>query len=82
GREINIQFFGSNSSGGHSCSQDAYLLMPFAHIVYRLPFFLCVIDLLIVYSMCNSVLSVHTALLYLGQVAVANENLFSTSLPG
>ena len=57
--------------------------MPFAHIVYRLPFFFyCVIDLLIVYSMCNSVLSVHTAMLYLGQVAVANENLFSTSLPG
>ena len=57
--------------------------MPFAHIVYRLPiFFYCVIDLLIVYSMCNSVLSVHTAMLYLGQVAVANENLFSTSLPG
>jgi hypothetical protein len=27
-------------------------------------------------------LSVHTAMLYLGQVAVANENLFSTSLPG
>jgi hypothetical protein len=42
----------------------------------------CVIDLLIVYSMCNSVLSAHTAMLYLGQVAVANENLFSTSLPG
>ena len=57
--------------------------MPFAHIVYRLPiFFYCVIDLLIVYSMCNSVLSVHTAMLYLGQVAVANDNLFSTSLPG
>jgi hypothetical protein len=37
---------------------------------------------LIVYSMSNSVLSVHTAMLYLGQVAVANENLFSTSLPG
>ena len=37
----------------------------------------------IVYSMCNSVLlSVHTAMLYLGQVAVVNENLFSTSLPG
>uniref|UniRef100_A0A8C8K3H5 Uncharacterized protein n=1 Tax=Oncorhynchus tshawytscha TaxID=74940 RepID=A0A8C8K3H5_ONCTS len=32
--------------------------------------------------MCNSVLSAHTAMLYLGQVAVANENLFSTSLPG
>ncbi|CDQ84243.1 unnamed protein product [Oncorhynchus mykiss] len=32
--------------------------------------------------MCNSVLSVHTAMLYLGQVAVANENLFTTSLPG
>ena len=59
--------------------------MPFAHNVYRLfLFFLyCVIDLFIVYSMCNSVLlSVHTAMLYLGQVAVANENLFSTSLPG
>jgi hypothetical protein len=28
------------------------------------------------------VLSVHTAMLHLGQVAVANENLFSTSLPG
>jgi hypothetical protein len=42
----------------------------------------CVIDLLIVYSTCNSVLSAHTAMLYLGQVAVANENLFSTCLPG
>jgi hypothetical protein len=42
----------------------------------------CVIDLLIVYSMCNSVLSVHTALLYLGQVAIVNDNLFSTCLPG
>uniref|UniRef100_A0A8C7C3N8 Family with sequence similarity 189 member B n=1 Tax=Oncorhynchus kisutch TaxID=8019 RepID=A0A8C7C3N8_ONCKI len=31
--------------------------------------------------MCNSLLSAHTAMLYLGQVAVANENLFSTSLP-
>ena len=57
--------------------------MPFAHNVYiDSPFFYCVIDLLIVYSMCNSVLSVHTAMPYLGQVAVANENLFSTSLPG
>ena len=44
--------------------------------------FYCVIDLLIVYSMCNSVLSVHTAMPYLGQVAVANENVVSTSLPG
>jgi hypothetical protein len=46
-------------------------------------FFYCVIDLFIVYSMCDSVLlSVHTAMLYLGQVAVVNENLISTSLPG
>ena len=59
--------------------------MPFAHNVYRLffIFFYCVIDLFIVYSMCNSVLlSVHTAKIHLGQVAVVNENLFSTSLPG
>ena len=56
--------------------------MPFAHMYIDSLFFYCVIDLLIVYSMCNSVLSVHTAMLYLGQVAVANENLFSTSLPG
>ena len=32
--------------------------------------------------MCNSVLFCRTALLYLGQVAVVNENLFSTGLPG
>uniref|UniRef100_A0A8C8K4C1 TGF-beta family profile domain-containing protein n=1 Tax=Oncorhynchus tshawytscha TaxID=74940 RepID=A0A8C8K4C1_ONCTS len=32
--------------------------------------FYCVIDLLIVYSMCNSVLSAHTAMLYLGQAYV------------
>uniref|UniRef100_A0A8C7CAQ2 Glucosylceramidase n=1 Tax=Oncorhynchus kisutch TaxID=8019 RepID=A0A8C7CAQ2_ONCKI len=32
--------------------------------------FYCVIDLLIVYSMCNSLLYAHTAMLYLGQVAV------------
>ena len=60
--------------------------MPFAHNVYRLFFsffFYCVIDLFIVYSMCNSVLlSVHTAMLYPGQVTVVNDNLFSTSLPG
>ena len=45
-------------------------------------FFYCVIDLFIVYSMCNFVLSAHTAMLFLGQVAVVHENLFSTSLPG
>uniref|UniRef100_A0AAZ3NUU7 FERM, ARHGEF and pleckstrin domain-containing protein 1 n=1 Tax=Oncorhynchus tshawytscha TaxID=74940 RepID=A0AAZ3NUU7_ONCTS len=37
--------------------------------------FYCVIDLLIVYSMCNSVLSVHTAMLYLGQVAVGHTKI-------
>ena len=44
-------------------------------------FFYYVIDCTLVYSMCNSVLC-RTALLYLGQVAVVNENLFSTRLPG
>jgi hypothetical protein len=35
------------------------------------------------FTPCVTVLlSVHTAMLYLGQVAVVNENLFSTSLPG
>ena len=33
-----------------------YLLTPFAHTVYRLSFFYCVIDYTLVYSMCNSVL--------------------------
>ena len=56
--------------------------MPFAHNAYRL-FFSTVLDLFIVYSMSNSVLlSVHTAMPNLGQVAVVNENLFSTCLPG
>ena len=69
-----------NNSGGNTTKwgirQGVWILSEVT--VYTL----CVIDLLIVYSMCNSVLSVHTAMLYLGQVAVVNENLFSTSLPG
>ena len=54
-------------------------LTSFAHTVYRL--FYCIIDCMFVYSMCNSVCCLcRTALLYLDQVAVVNENLFSTSL--
>jgi hypothetical protein len=56
-----------------------YLLAPFAHTVYR--FFYSVIDCTFVYPMFSSVFC-HTALFYLGQVAVVNENLFSTDLPG
>jgi hypothetical protein len=56
-----------------------YLLTSFVHTVYR--FFYCVIDCMFVYPMCLSVV-VFVALLcflYRGQVAVVNENLFSTA---
>jgi hypothetical protein len=43
----------------------AYLLMPFAHTVYRLSFLYCVIDLFIVYSMCNCVVVCVTLLCFL-----------------
>jgi hypothetical protein len=61
------------------------LILPHLHILVLLYYWLYVY-----YSMCNCVVvcvellccMCRTALLHLGQVAVANENLFSTSLPG
>ena len=59
-----------------------YLPYPtsFAHTVYR--FFYCVIGCTFVYVCVTLWCLCRTTLLYLGQVAVVNENLFSTGLPG
>ena len=58
-------------------------LTSFAHIVYRLVYTV-LLTVCLFYSMCNSVLFVRVELLcfILVRVAVVNENLFSTGLPG
>ena len=54
-------------------------LTAFSQTVYR--FLFCVIECTFVRLMCNCCFC-RTALLYLGQVAVVEENLFSAGLPG
>ena len=56
-------------------------LTSFAHIVYRLVS-TGLLTVCLFYSMCNCVVVCRTALLYLGQVAIVNEDLFSNCLPG
>ena len=61
-----------------------YLCYPtsFAHIVYRLVSTLLLTVCLFIPCVTLCRCMCRTALLYRGQVTVANENLFSTSLPG
>jgi hypothetical protein len=58
-------------------------LPPYFICAHCIQIFYCVIDCTFVCPMCNSCCCFcRTNLLYLGQVAVVNDNLFSTSLTG